>query len=72
VTVDVEMLAIDGLLSDRVTVTPPEGAGVPRVTGNAVPKPVGWMERLDGRLIVSGLVTVTLAVVSAALGSALA
>ena len=55
----------------RVTVTPPAGAAVPSVTG----KLTGWLgatDMLAGRLIVPGAMTVTLAVVSATFGRALA
>jgi hypothetical protein len=54
-----------------VTVTPPDGAGVPKVMVNAVDWP-GPTAMPVGRLIVPGAVTVTLAVVSATFGRALA
>src|SRR4051812_3660354 len=55
-------------LETSVTVTPPTGAGVPRLIGNAAvcPSPrVG----LEGRTIAPGEVTVTLAVAFATLAS---
>ena len=54
-----------------VTVMPPAGAGVPSVTGNAVDWP-GPTVMPDGKVIVPGDTTVTLAVVSGTLGRALA
>ena len=55
----------------RVTVTPPAGAGVPSVTGKVADCP-GATDTLAGRLMVPGGMTVTLAVVSATFGGALA
>ena len=55
----------------RVIVTPPGGAAVPRDTGKVADCP-GATDTLAGRLIVPGGMTVTLAVVSATFGEALA
>ena len=55
----------------RVRVTPPAGAGVPSVTGNATAWP-GPTIMPEGRVMVPGATTVTLAVVSAIFGRALA
>src|SRR5215216_2903106 len=56
-----EMVRIAVLLLASVTVTPPAGAGEPRLIGYAAlcPSPI---VRLEGRLIAPGEVTVTLAV----------
>ena len=54
-----------------VIVTPPTGAGVPKVTVNAADWPGPTLMPL-GRLMVPGAATVTLAVVSATFGRALA
>ena len=35
ITLAGETVKVDGLLLDRLTVTPPDGAAVPRITGNA-------------------------------------
>ena len=54
-----------------VTVTPPAGAGAGKVIVNAVER-FGPTVTLEGRTMVPALTTVTLAVVSAIFGSALA
>jgi hypothetical protein len=54
-----------------VTVTPPAGAGVPSVIGNAADW-LGPTETLAGRLIAPGGITVTLAVTSPTFGRELA
>jgi hypothetical protein len=54
-----------------VTVTPPVGEGVPSVTAKAADW-VGPTVTLDGRVMVPGATTVTLAVVSGMSGEALA
>jgi hypothetical protein len=54
----------------RLTVTPPAGAGVPRLIGNDAEWP-GSTERLEGSPIVPACSTVTLAAVSGINGSAL-
>ena len=54
-----------------VMVTPPDGAGADRVIGNATDWP-GPTVILEGRTIVPGLTTLTLALVSAIIGNALA
>ena len=54
-----------------VTLTPPVGAGVPNVTGNDADW-LGPTAIFAGKLIVPGGATVTVAVVSGTLGSALA
>src|ERR1700693_4170729 len=58
-------------LLTSATFTPPGGAGVPNVTGNGADW-LGPTVIFEGRLIAPGAVTVTLAVVSGTLGSALA
>jgi hypothetical protein len=58
-------------LLTSATLTPPGGAGVPSVTGNGADW-LGPTVIFEGRLIAPGAVTVTLAVVSGTLGSALA
>lgn len=54
-----------------VTVTPPDGAGVPNVTGNGADW-FGPTVRFAGRLMLPGLTTIAVAVTSATNGSALA
>lgn len=60
-----------GSLPDRLTVTPPGGAGIGKVTGSGVDTPAPTV-RPAGRLIAPKFTTFTEAVVSARLGSALA
>jgi hypothetical protein len=64
VTFEVSLLASD-------TVTPPAGAGVPKVTANEAdwPNPT---DRFAGKPIIPGTTTITLAVVSGTFGRALA
>ena len=71
VTLEGEMFTRVVSLLLSVTVTPPAGAAVPSVTGNATDWPGGTVT-WAGRLIVPGGRTVTLAVVSAISGKALA
>src|SRR5215472_16258189 len=66
---DTVTLVVSLLLS--VTVTPPAGAAVPRVIAKAADCP-GATTTLEGKVMVPGAATVTLAVVSATLGRALA
>src|SRR5215467_8746282 len=65
---DLVIVTLDVSLLESVTVTPPGGAGVPKLIGNAAvcPNPnVG----LAGRLMAPGDVTVTLAVALATFAS---
>jgi hypothetical protein len=71
VTLPGETVTLVISLLASVTVTPPVGAGVPNVTGNGADW-LGPMVRFVGRMMAPGAVTVTVAVVSGMLGSALA
>src|SRR3954453_11977446 len=66
-TVDVTV-ALEGSLLVKVTVTPPAGAGVVRVTGIGTDCPTPTVKPL-GSVIEPGLATVTFAVVSAMPGA---
>src|SRR5579863_5448342 len=71
VTLADEMVTFVMSLLLRFTVTPPVGAGVPKVTANGTDC-VGPTVTFGGRLIVPGAITVTVAVVSAMFGDELA
>jgi hypothetical protein len=70
-TVDGAIVTFVTSLLTRLIVTPPVGAGADRVTGNAADWP-GPTVILDGRMMVPGLTTLTVALVSAISGKALA
>src|SRR5690242_10498999 len=65
-----DIVSLEVLLLTSDTVTPPGGAGLPNVTGNATDC-VGPTEMFDGRPITPGFSTLTLAVVSGINGTAL-
>ena len=71
VTLTGEIVTLLLSLLDSVTVTPPDGAAVPNVIGNATDW-LGPTAMLEGSVIVPGATTVMLAVVSATLGKKLA
>jgi hypothetical protein len=72
VTLDGEIVTLDVLLLDRLTVTPPAGAAAGRVIANGVVWPKFTVVVPVGVPIVPALVTVTFSVVSTMFGEELA